>query len=219
MILRIGGDSADHARWDPGAWWMPRWVFRITPSWLADTRRLVNRMGLRVILDMNLVTGSPLGAAEWTRAAWSELPHRSIVGLEIGNEPDIYDRTFWIGALAWGRRGGPLPARLTAGAYRRDFESYARRLRPIAPGVPLIGPALANPRSDVSWIARLLHARPPGLRMISIHHYALSACAPPARGHLPDNRARAERAGQRRGCAQRRAGRSGSRTPPVCRFA
>jgi hypothetical protein len=179
MILRIGGDSADHARWDPGAWWMPRWVFRITPSWLADTRRLVDRMGLRVILDMNLVTGSPLGAAEWTRAAWAELPHRSIVGLEIGNEPDIYDRTFWIGALAWGQRGGPLPARLTAGAYRRDFESYARRLRPIARGVPLIGPALANPRSDVSWIARLLHARPPGLRMISIHHYALSACAPP----------------------------------------
>ena len=69
-------------------------------------------MGLRVILDMNLVTGSPLGAAEWTRAARATLPHRSLVGLEIGNEPDIYDRTFWIGGRwPWGRRGGPLPAR------------------------------------------------------------------------------------------------------------
>ncbi len=178
MVLRIGGDSADHARWDPGAWWMPRWVFPVTPLWLADTRRLIDRLGLRVILDMNLVTGSPLGAAELTRAARAELPRRSIVGLEIGNEPDIYDRTFWIGSLAWGRRGGPLPARLTAGAYQRDFQSYARRLRLIAPAVPLIGPALANPKSDVSWIARLLYARHPGLGMISIHHYALSACAP-----------------------------------------
>ncbi len=178
MILRIGGDSADHARWDPRSGWMPHWVFRLTPTWLTATRMLVERMGLRVILDMNLVTGTPLGAADLTRAARATLPHRSLVGLEIGNEPDIYDRTFWIGALAWGRRGGPLPAHLTAGTYGRDFERYARVLRPIAPGVPLIGPALANPRLDASWIARLLANPHPGLREISIHHYALSACAP-----------------------------------------
>lgn len=185
MILRIGGDSADHARWDGRSWSAPHWVFRVTPAWLAATRVLVAQMRLQVILDMNLVTGSPLGAASLARAALAKLPHGSLTGLEIGNEPDIYDRTFWIGALAWGRRAGPLPAHLTAGQYQSDFEAYAARLKRVAPGVPLIGPALANPKLDAGWISRLLDVSRPGPRAISIHHYALSACAPPRASNYP----------------------------------
>ena len=182
MILRIGGDSADHTWWDPHSAWMPHWVFRVTPRWLAATRSLTAQMRLRVILDLNLVTGSPINAAAFARAAESELPRRSLAGFEIGNEPDIYDRTFWIGALAWGRNGAPLPAHLTAASYRHDFAAYAKRL---STSVPLAGPALANPRFDAPWIANLLTSPHPGLRMISVHHYALSACARPRAPNYP----------------------------------
>jgi hypothetical protein len=182
MILRIGGDSADHTWWDPHSWWAPHWVFRVTPRWLAATRSLTRQMRLRVILDLNLVTGSPRGAGVFAHAARIGLPRGSVAGFEIGNEPDIYDRTFWTGALAWGRRRAPLPAHLTARQYRLDFTTYARALGTRA---PLIGPALANPRYDAPWIARLLDAPHPGLRMISVHHYALSACAHPGAPNYP----------------------------------
>jgi hypothetical protein len=195
LILRIGGDSADHTSWDPRSLRAPRWVYRVTPAWLGATRRLITRLGLRVILDMNLVTGSPFNAAALARAAEIRLPRGSIAGIEIGNEPDIYDRTFWIGSLAWGRRRAPLPAHLTPASYRTDFLAYAHRLSGIARRAPLVGPALANPHSDAGWIARLLRGPHPGLRMISVHHYALSACARPgAPNHPTVDRILSERA-------------------------
>ena len=50
----------------------------------------------RLILDLILVTDSPPVAAQWARAAEAGLPARSIAGFEIGNEPDIYSRWYWL---------------------------------------------------------------------------------------------------------------------------
>ena len=47
---------------------------------------------MRLIVDLNLVTDTPLTAATWARAAETSLPRGSIIGFEVGNEPDIYDR-------------------------------------------------------------------------------------------------------------------------------
>jgi hypothetical protein len=49
-----------------------------------------------------------------------------------------------------------LPPDLTARDYTRDFHSYARLLKRIAPGVPLFGPAAANPSRHLSWISMLV---------------------------------------------------------------
>ncbi len=177
LVLRVGGDSADHAFWDPRLRGLPRWAFSLTPKWLGLARALVHSLGARMIIDLNLINASPATAAGWARAAESGLPRRSIIGFEVGNEPDIYSRAHWFAATG-GRMmdGRPLPARLTAADYVADFRADATAIGLVAPHVPLLGPALANPRANAGWIARLLASRQPGLRVVSVHRYPYSAC-------------------------------------------
>lgn len=143
-------------------------------------------MRLRVILDLNLVTSTPTLAAAWAREAEAQLPRGSIIGFEIGNEPDLYDRAFWFFATG-GEKFLPrvLPADITPSTYARDFDAYARVLAKVAPGVPLLAPALANPGRDAKWIATLLASPHPGLRVITGHRYPYSACAFPGSPEFP----------------------------------
>jgi hypothetical protein len=119
-------------------------------------------------------------ATQWARAARSGLPRGSIAGFEIGNEPDIYDARWWRAVTAAGRFGGDiaadLPSELTPFAYARDFDAYARVLRRAAPGIPLVGPALANPISDRDWLTVLLKDAHRSLSLVSIHRYPYSGC-------------------------------------------
>src|ERR1700694_2051000 len=94
LVLRIGGASADQAFWAPPKE-SPEWVFEIRRPWISQVGRIVNRFGVRVILDLNLVTATPRTAVRWARAAESALPPESVVGFEIGNESDIYSRAWW----------------------------------------------------------------------------------------------------------------------------
>src|ERR1039458_96551 len=59
MILRIGGDSADRTYWEPRARRLKGPFFKLTPGWLSETARLVRRLRVRLILDLNVVADSP----------------------------------------------------------------------------------------------------------------------------------------------------------------
>ncbi len=177
QVLRIGGDSADHTFWDPRFRRMPPWAFRVGPSWVRFAASLVRRDRLHLILDLNLVTGSSPKAARWAQAARRDLPRRSIIGFEIGNEPDIYDRWSWVQQLGHQRAGTPfLPRRLSATRYLADFRAYAHALVRVAPRIPLVGPALANPQTNFNWLAGLITGAHPGLGLVSAHRYPYSAC-------------------------------------------
>jgi hypothetical protein len=181
FVLRIGGDSADQTFWDPTGLKMPRWAVGLTPIWLQQTRQLVQQTGARVILDLNLVTGSVPKAAMWARVAAEQLPAGSIAGFEIGNEPDIYDRIYWreFTEADSNRNAIVLPRYLTARTYVSDFGAYQRALAQFAPRIPLIGPAIANPYYNFSWISGLIQGPHPGLGTVSAHRYPYSACALP----------------------------------------
>jgi hypothetical protein len=187
LVLRIGGDSADRSLWDPGGRPLPQGEFRLSSSWLHAARRLLRRLPrLRLVLDLNLITASPLRAMAFARAAWAQLPHRRIAGFEIGNEPDIYDRPYWQATIAHLAQGpAVLPAAITARDYLRDFLAYARALRTFAPGVPLIGPAVATPQRSLGWIALLARRGRPYLGALSAHRYPLSACLGPGSSNAP----------------------------------
>ena len=176
QVLRIGGDSADYAYWDPNAGIMPAWVFRLTPGWLSSARALVRETGARLIIDLNVITGSPLQAGLLASAAERELPRGSIVGFEVGNEDDIYSRSYWRATIATNLNPSFLPDRFSPATYVGDFQSYARVLARVAPHVPLLGPALANPATHVQWISSLLASPHPGLKVVSAHRYPFSAC-------------------------------------------
>jgi hypothetical protein len=177
LILRAGGDSADHSFWDPDQSRVPRWAFGIEPSLLAQTRQLVRGLGVRLILDLNLITNAPARATQLAQAAEAALPRGSIVGFEIGNEPDIYTRHAWL-AITAGRQylGRALPSALTPAVYVRDFRAYAAALRQVAPHIPLAGPALARPTIDAGWARMLIAGERQSLGMVTVHRYPLSGC-------------------------------------------
>jgi hypothetical protein len=63
FVLRVGGDSSDHAFFDPSVHRLPRWAFALTVPFVARTARVVREQRLRVILDLNLVTATPQSSA------------------------------------------------------------------------------------------------------------------------------------------------------------
>ena len=178
LVLRVGGNSADDTLWEPRAGRTPPWAIGLTPQVLRRTRSLVRRDGVKLILDLNLITASPQKAARLARAAERALPRGSIIGFEIGNEPDDYSPKNWLATVAVTPfRPGFLPEDVSTGAYTHDFRSYGRALARVAPGIPLAGPALANPVRNGSWISSLLSAPHRGLGMVTAHRYLYSACA------------------------------------------
>jgi hypothetical protein len=199
LILRVGGDSADHTFWDPDQAPMPAWAFSLAPRWLSQARALVRRLGVRLILDLNLITDTPGAAAQWAHAASSALPPHSIDAFEVGNEPDIYSRADWLaitaghgldsrlagvgggratgGRLTGGRATGvSLPAALTARDYVRDFRAYAAALDGVAPQVMVAGPALANPIHHGRWVQTLIDGAHRSLGLVTIHRYPYTGC-------------------------------------------
>jgi hypothetical protein len=179
FVLRIGGDSADQTFWEPRSRTPAPWVYGLTPPRLRQITTLVRRAHLHVILDLNLITGSPRAAAELASAAEDAFPRRSIIGFEVGNEPDIYSRRDWLAGLSeTPLRAGFLRKELSTATYIHEFESYSRALEDVAPSVPLAGPALANPVRNADWVSRLLASPHPGLGTVTAHRYLYSACLP-----------------------------------------
>jgi hypothetical protein len=181
--LRIGGDSADRALWAPTKE-LPEWVFELTPSWLQQTSQIVNQTDVKLILDLNLVTSTPALGARWAKTAVARLPRGSITAFEVGNEPDIYSRSAWR-RITSGSDVRPLPSRITATNYARSFTSYANALAKVAPGVPLLAPALAEPQKNYGWVTKLMQAPHPGLAAITAHRYPYDACAKPGSPTFP----------------------------------
>jgi hypothetical protein len=200
LILRIGGDSADRTYWDPRAQRLRSRFFALTPGWLTETARLVRRLRVRLILDLNVVADSPPMAARWARAALNALPRGSVLGFEIGNEPDLYHQEFPYRLAAAEQPNAPAAARADArsmlgepslttsfsiSTYLEDFRSYARALGAVSPNMTLLGPAVANPQLDFSWLSRLIAADHRGLGMVTAHRYPLSECQPPGSPQYP----------------------------------
>jgi hypothetical protein len=177
LVLRVGGDSSSRTFWDPPSQVVPAWVYPITESWTRLVRRLVRRLDIRLILDLNLITGSPATAAALAQAAEAELPRHSILGFEIGNEPDIYSHSAW---RRMARRSVTedrlLPPSITRAGYIAEFRTYADAVRASAPGVSLLGPALAQPQKHESWAVALIASHEAGLATITGHRYSFSGC-------------------------------------------
>ena len=186
FVLRVGGDSSDRTLYDPERLRLPRWVFALTHEYVARTALAVRRLQLRVILDLNLITATPQEASNWAAEAQRVMPPGSIIGYEIGNEPDLYSQSFWLSETKGDRFGRPvLPPAITWRTYARDFDEYAAVLAPIAPGIPLLAPALANPRHSLDFVHALLANRSPALRGLTGHRYPYSGCAFPRSALYP----------------------------------
>jgi hypothetical protein len=197
LVLRIGGDSAEHVRYDKKEIHFPPWAFTFDRKVASKTTGVMNDLRLRVIIDINTISSNPKEVGAWMKdfTTSERLQTGTVVAFELGNEPDIYDRKAWRGGklkatdhstLQKGGRLPPnLPKRITATSFARKYLAYARALHKAAPNVPLVAPALAKATDHLGWIRTLLRHRTKMLRVISAHVYPYSACAKPGQAKYP----------------------------------
>ncbi len=185
LVLRIGGDSSDHAVYEPPRLRRARWAFALTARFARRTARIVRALRLRVIFDLNLLTASPTSAAAWVTETQKVFPPGSIIGYEIGNEPDLYGHAYWVRSTEPGSFAPLLPGVATPASYAADYDAFAQVIRRADPEAALLGPAVSNPASALGWIRTLLARPHPGLRELTAHRYPYSGCALPASSRRP----------------------------------
>ena len=180
-VLRIGGNSTDVSYvTGRGIKPLPYRGYHLTPSWMATTGALARQLGARMIMGVNLAANDPALAAAEVGDYVKALPKGSIEAVEIGNEPNVYNKITTYRTAA----GAPFHARRRSfgyPAFRAQFGAIADRMQPFT----LAGPALAigpvpGRGSWVNTVGDLLH-RQPRISMMTVHRYPLRNCYVPPR--------------------------------------
>src|SRR6185437_15734716 len=136
-------------------------------------------VGARMIMGANLAADDPRLVAAEVRDYVTALPEGSLEAVEIGNEPNIYNKI----TIYHTASGKPVPARPRTFGYpefRVQFHALANRTEPLK----LAGPALATgptpgPGSWIGDVADLMH-REPRLSLMTVHRYPLRNCFVPS---------------------------------------
>ena len=167
FVIRIGGASADRTYWEPGPYRLPARAYLLTNRWFANAASLIAQAGLRVILDLNLKHGTAQLEAAMAAKALSALPSGSVAGLEIGNEPDRYLHGY------------------TPGLYANAVSAYAAALASVAPGIPLLAPAVSNTATGMPWLRYTAGTVTSELGALDGHRYQLGGCVGPTSRRYP----------------------------------
>lgn len=170
-VIRVGGDSTDRTWWPIHRMRTPAGInFRLTRHWMSVARALGRHMGSRLILGINLASGSRRLAGVEARRLISGVGRRHIAALEVGNEPDDYAVTAWYWKHE--KRVFARSSTFTVSDYLAQFAKW----RAVMPrSVPLAGPALAR----TQWLSTALRAELQGRRpvkLVTFHRYPLRSC-------------------------------------------
>jgi hypothetical protein len=167
-VLRIGGNSVDLSWWTDSSEPPPKWAaYTVTPVDLSALQGLLAATGWRVLLGVDLGHFEPARAANEANYAQRILGD-SLLGLEIGNEPNDFG----------GEKDGLRSPSYNVSDYLHEAEAYVRAIRLAAPGVAIYGPALTqktNWQTQIGSAAQIFTG-------ITQHFYASSTCpgSPPA---------------------------------------
>jgi hypothetical protein len=198
LALRVGGDTADQAWWNPRGRPRPPTILQdVTPATLDTIGWLARALGGPVTLDVNLPLADPSNARALAQAARQRLPRRSLDTIEIGNEPDLYTRGRVFRVPGHIHRRLRKHVRYDAATYRRDVTAYLAVLsRRPAPAARL---AIAGFAGRAWWpsLPGLIDAVRGQVGALSAHLYALPRCggrAPPVSWLLTTTASRARAA-------------------------
>ncbi|WP_249010319.1 glycosyl hydrolase family 79 C-terminal domain-containing protein [Conexibacter sp. DBS9H8] len=173
LLLRLGGDSSDWSWWAVPGMAKPRAIrYTITPQWAAAVKSLLQAVGGKAILGVNLELDSPRVAAYEAREYERTLGPQLIDALELGNEPELY-AAFNYYRLPDGRGvKGRVFGHYTIADYGRDFSHIAAGLG----SDPIAGPSSGSP----TWLPQLgslLNGLPSRLKLVTVHAYPLKRCS------------------------------------------
>jgi hypothetical protein len=186
MILRVGGKSADHVYWDPkNVTSPPKNSWRIGTPWIDNLVDLVKGDNMKVMLDLNLAVHSPTMETAFAVAARKALPGR-LMGVEIGNEPDLYKNQPWLSKERISTTTdvhGKWPLSYSYPQYHRDWLVYARALRRAIHGISLGGPETIS--SKLQYIQAVQDDGSLNANFVTIHRYPSSSCWPRTSPYYP----------------------------------
>lgn len=139
-ILRIGGSSVDKNVWTPNG--SGQTAGQIAPSNVDSLAAFVKAAGWKCLYSVNLggaatgATTPALAAAEVAYAA--QQFGSSLLGIEIGNEPDLYGNSGHFYACNW-----------SLAQFLTLWEQFRAAILASTPGVPITGPA--DSKNESTW--------------------------------------------------------------------
>ena len=150
--LRVGGNSVDETTWNPAG--PGQTSGETAPADVAALAAFVSVAGWPVLYGINLAQSTPeLAAAEVAYAAQALGP--SLLGIEIGNEVDLYP-------------GHYFPSSWDFADYLALWQSFRSAILAQTPGVPLSGPVIAD---NTNWFNSFAQAEGKNIVLLSAHYY------------------------------------------------
>jgi hypothetical protein len=139
-VLRFGGVSADtRIAWTDSTTPRPSWASGVIDvDDLDELAALANASGWHVVLTLGIVHFEPRAAAREVAAAKAALG-ASLVGIELGNEPNAY-ALHAMRAEPW-----------TFTQYAEQIAVYRGAIEAAAPGVALLGPDVSGSSAFETW--------------------------------------------------------------------
>jgi hypothetical protein len=145
-LLRIGGNLVDMTNWNPAG--TGGKAEEVTPGDVRELAIFARATGWKVVYGINLRTNTPEKAAEEAAEA-AKLLGGDLVAFEVGNEPNVYVKT-------WPE-------------YEALFTKFADAIRAKVPGARFDGPGEANKTAWAMDFGRTQKDR--GATILSTHQY------------------------------------------------
>lgn len=168
-VLRLGGNSQDNTCWDPSAAPHPDWCEgKLTSADFRLYSDAAKATDWRLIVGLNLKQNSSRWALnEITRGIAKAIDPEEVVGLEMGNESDLFNR------------GGFRPPTYSIADFVKDFSLYATAFRenPVAKRYAVVGPGVCcgwNNAHDLGAFIDGVGAA--NLKLVTVHKYPLTTC-------------------------------------------
>jgi hypothetical protein len=156
-VLRFGGNSVEFTFWNaPAPSGLERHTVTLSEADLHGLADLLDAADQNLILGVNLGHGSPDAAASEVAAARRVFGKR-LIGIEVGNEPDLF------------HKNGLRPPEYDYAAYRAELATYLAAIDRAAPGTPIAAPAAAT--AYRTYGIPLASDPPPGVTLITQHDY------------------------------------------------
>ena len=155
-VLRVGGNTADYARYAPAAAAVSSpYGTVVNDAVLKDLGGFLGATGWKLIWGLNLGSGSVADAIAEAKII-QQVAGERLLAFEIGNEPDLFP-----GEKHRGRDYG-------YGEWLADYRRYKGALRAQFPHLPLAGPDVAG---KTDWVTRFAADEGKDCVLLTHHYY------------------------------------------------
>jgi hypothetical protein len=156
--IRVGGNTSDYSTFSPEGQAVsapePQTTV-VNAAVIEDLGEFLEATGWKLIWGLNLGRGTPQQAVEEAQAVAASVKGK-LLALEIGNEPDLFDRAH-------------RPQGYGYEQFHEEYRRYRNAVRARLPNVPFAGPDVAI---KTDWVTRFAADEGRDIKLLTHHYYA-----------------------------------------------